>query len=103
MATEQKIRWGILGTGRIAGLFARDFYAVHNGELFAVASRSQDAADAFAVEHRISRAYGDYHAMLAEQDLDIVYIGTPHSVHMQNAADAITAGKSVLCEKPLTI
>jgi predicted dehydrogenase len=98
-----KIRWGIVSTARITHQFAQDFAFVQNGALHAVSSRSQAAADAFARQYDIPRAYADYHAMLDDADIDAVYIATPHNNHFQNTADAIAAGKAVLCEKPFTV
>jgi predicted dehydrogenase len=99
----EKIRWGIVSTGRIAHQFAQDFDFVENGELRAVSSRSQESADRFAVQYKIPRAYSSYKEMLEDENVDAVYIATPHNHHFQNSADAITAGKAVLCEKPLTV
>lgn len=103
MAEQTKIRWGILATGRIADWFVTDFSAVPNGTVVAVASRSQANADAFARRHGIARAYGDYDALMADPDVDVVYIATPHTQHLENAIEALRAGKAVLCEKPLTV
>ena len=98
-----KIRWGIVSTGRIAHQFAQDFDFVDNGELWAVSSRSQESADRFAVKYKIPRAYSSYTSMLQDENVDAVYIATPHNLHFQNSVDAINAGKAVLCEKPLTV
>ncbi len=98
-----KVKWGILSTGRITHQFVQDFAYVPNGEVVAVASRSQASADAFADEYAIGRAYADYGQMLEDTDVDAVYIATPHTLHYQNAMDAIQARKHVLCEKPFTV
>lgn len=98
-----KVRWGILGTGRITHQFVQDFGQVPNGELVAVASRSQESADAFAAQYHIPRAHADYQALLDDADVEAVYIATPHTVHFENTAAAIQARKHVLCEKPFTI
>lgn len=100
---SDKIRWGILSTARISHQFARDFAHAEGGELLAVASRAQDTAQAFADQYGIPRAYASYEAMLSDPDIDAVYVSTPHTLHYQNSLDAITAGKAVLCEKPLTV
>lgn len=97
------IRWGIAGTGRIAQQFAQDFDYVPNGKLVAVSSRSQDSASAFANQYDIPAAHAGYQQLLADPNVDAVYIASPHSHHYQNTADAISAGKHVLCEKPFTI
>ena len=98
-----KVRWGILSTGRITHQFVQDFSFVPNGEVVAVASRSKDSADAFAARYDIPRAYADYRSLLEDSDVDAVYIATPHTLHYQNALDAIEARKHVLCEKPFTV
>ena len=98
-----KIRWGILATGNIAHSFAKDFEYVKNGILTAVASRSMEKARSFARQYGIGRAYGNYEELYADQDIDAVYIATPHTLHFQNSSDALQAGKAVLCEKPLTV
>jgi predicted dehydrogenase len=99
----QKVRWGILSTGRITHRFVQDFAFVPNGEVVAVASRSQEAADAFAARYGIPRAYAGYHRLLDDRQVDAVYVATPHTLHFRNTADAIRAGKHVLCEKPFTV
>lgn len=99
----EKVRWGIVSTGRITHQFVRDFKFVPNGEVVAVASRSQESADAFARQYGIPRAYEGYERLLEDDEVDAVYVATPHTMHFQNTADAIAAEKHVLCEKPFTI
>jgi predicted dehydrogenase len=103
--TQQgKTRWGILATGRIAHDFARNLGEVPGAELAAVGSRSLESAEAFAREHGDSvRAHGSYESLVADPDVDIVYVATPHAFHLENARAAFAAGKHVLCEKPLTL
>ena len=96
------VRWGIVGTGGIAGAFAREFPHIENGAVAAVASRTQSRADRFAQEHGVDRAHASYDALYDDPEVDAVYVATPHSLHAENAADALRAGKAVLCEKPLT-
>lgn len=96
------VRWGIVGTGNIAGAFARDAPFAGNARVVAAASRSQDRADAFAAEHDLDRAHGSYGALFADPEVDAVYVATPHTLHAENTTDALHAGKAVLCEKPLT-
>ena len=69
----------------------------------AVASRSQESADAFATKYDIGRAYAGYQRLLEDPDVDAVYVATPHTLHYQNTIDAIQARKHVLCEKPFTV
>lgn len=99
----KKIRWGILSTARIAHQFAEDFAYVDNGSLAAVASRCGKTARKFATQHSIPTAYSSYEQLYEDPDIDAIYVATPHSLHLQNASDALRAGKAVLCEKPLTI
>ncbi|PJJ55425.1 Gfo/Idh/MocA family protein [Compostimonas suwonensis] len=96
------IRWGILATGGIAHAFASDLVA--NGHtVTAVGSRSQQSADAFAAEYGIPNAHPSYEALVADPEVDIVYVSTPHPLHAENAKLALNAGKHVLIEKPITI
>lgn len=96
-----EIKWGIVSTGRISGWFMEDLKLVPNGKAVAVCSRSLDRAAAFAKEFDIPNAHGSYEELLADREVDIVYIGTPHTQHKQNILDAFSAGKHVLCEKPI--
>ncbi|HWI30316.1 MAG TPA: Gfo/Idh/MocA family oxidoreductase [Microbacterium sp.] len=96
------LRWGILATGGIAHAFARDLRA-SGLDLIAVGSRSQASADAFAAEFDIPRAYGSYEQLVADPDVDIVYVSTPHPAHVDNATLALESGTHVLVEKPFTL
>jgi len=96
------VRWGVIGTGGIARTFVGDCTAA--GVVFtAVGSRTQESADAFAAEHGIPRAHGSYEDLVADDEVDAVYVATPHSRHAQDALLAIAAGKHVLVEKAFTI
>ncbi|QDZ16363.1 Gfo/Idh/MocA family protein [Humibacter ginsenosidimutans] len=96
------IGWGILGTGGIAHTFAKDL--IDDGHIVAaVGSRSQGSADAFADEFGIPVAHGSYDDLVADDDVDVVYIATPHPAHADNAELALNAGKHVLIEKPFTL
>jgi predicted dehydrogenase len=97
------VRWGIISTGRIAKDFARALKDTPGAVLSAVASRSLDAAQAFASEFGVETAYGSYEQLVDAPDVDLVYIGTPHPMHAQNALMALHAGKGVLCEKAFTV
>jgi len=101
--SQNRTRWGILSTGRITHQFVQDFEYVPNGKVVAVASRTQESADAFAAQYDIPSAYAGYSKMLDDPKVDAVYIATPHTMHYQNTVDAISARKHVLCEKPFTI
>jgi predicted dehydrogenase len=97
---QERIRWGISSTGRIAADFAAALTRVEDAELVAVSSRSQERADVFAAEHRAPRAYGSLRAMLDDADVDVVYIASPHIAHCRDALQVVAAGKHVLVEKP---
>jgi predicted dehydrogenase len=97
------VRWGILGTGKIARAFATALQDVPGAVLAGVASRSLDKAQSFAAEFRAGAAYGSYEALAAAGDIDLVYVATPHPQHVDNALLALGAGKGVLVEKPFTM
>jgi len=97
------VRWGILGTGKIARVFATALKDVPGAVLAGAASRSQDKAEAFAQEFGAPAAYGSYEALAAAADIDLVYVATPHPQHAGNALMALRAGKGVLVEKPFTM
>ena len=97
------IRWGILATGKIAHAFAADLALVTGAELVAVGSRRLESAQAFAEQYGVAHAYGSYEELAADPDVDVIYIATPHSLHLENARLCFEAGKHVLCEKPLTL
>ncbi|MDT7573075.1 MAG: hypothetical protein QOE05_3249 [Actinomycetota bacterium] len=93
------IRWGILGPGRIAEKLVADFVVVDGARPTAVASRSLDRATSFATRHGLGRAYGSYAQLLADPDVDVVYVATPHAQHAAIACAALRAGKALLIEK----
>lgn len=99
----KKIRWGILGCGRIAHKFASDLPLTQYGQLAAVASRSRAKADKFAADHGGPVACGSYEQLCADPAIDIVYVATPHPYHAEHALVAIRHGKHVLCEKPIAL
>jgi predicted dehydrogenase len=103
MAAPTVIRWGILGPGWIAELFAEDLARTPGARCVAVASRDLNRAEAFAARHGIKAAYGDYAALAADPEVDIVYIATPHSHHRVHAGMMLEGGKPVLLEKPFTM
>ena len=97
--SDRKIRWGILATGNIAAQFAEDLKHSHSGVLAGAASRDAARAEAFCAAH--GGTPSDYEALLARDDIDAVYIATPHDSHLHWSHKAMAAGKAVLCEKPL--
>ena len=100
---SEKIRWGFMGLGSIARRFGSCFPYAPDAEIYAVASRSQAKADAFGAEFGASKCYGSYEALVADPDVDVVYIGTPHNFHLPHTLLSLDAGKPVLCEKPFAV
>jgi predicted dehydrogenase len=96
------VRWGLLSTARINAPVLAGARASDRVEVLAVASRDRDRADAYAREHGLERAYGDYDALLDDPDVDAVYISLPNSLHVEWTLRALEAGKHVLCEKPFS-
>jgi predicted dehydrogenase len=99
----EKIRWGIISTGNIAHKFAQGLAFVQDAELVAVGSRSQDSADEFGKQYNIPHRHATYEALAADPDVDAVYIGTPHPMHIDNTLLCLENGKAVLCEKPFAM
>ena len=97
-----KVRWGFLSTARINRRLLAAAEKIDAAEVVAVASRDSDRAEAYAVEHGISRSHGSYEALLEDSEVDAVYISLPNSLHVEWSVRALAAGKHVLCEKPLT-
>jgi len=101
--SERTIRWGILSTGGIAEKFTEDLRLLPEAEVLAVGSRTPAAAKAFADRYGIPRAYGSWRELAADDDLDVIYVATPHNAHHEAALICVDAGRGVLCEKPLTL
>lgn len=97
------MKLGILGAGKIAIHMADTVAGMKDVEAYAVAARSEERAQAFAREHGFTRAYGSYEEMLADPQVDLVYIATPHSHHYMHAKMCLEAGKNILCEKSFTV
>ena len=97
------IRWGILGAGGIARTFARDLPLLGDAQVVAVGSHSADRARAFADEFGAPRSYGSYGELVADDEVDVVYVASPHPGHHGDTLLALRAGKPVLCEKPFAI
>jgi len=102
---EKTVRWGILGLGNIAHKFAQDLALVPGGELIAVASRSQQKARDFAdsIPQEPKYQLGSYEALFENDEVEVIYIATPHHAHKHWAIEAMRHGKHVLCEKPIGI
>ena len=103
MNGNKTIRWGIMGTGRIAHKFASELSYLPDAQIVAVGSRTRESAAAFGEEFSIPHRPGSYEGLAYDEDVDIVYIATPHTLHKENSLLCLRAGKAVLCEKPLTV
>ena len=99
---SNRLRWGILGTGWIAHQQVTDLLG-DGGVVTAVGSRTLESAEAFARQYGIPVAHGSYEQLVADPEVDVVYIATPHPFHAANAQLALKAGKHVLVEKPFTL
>lgn len=101
---DGRVGWGILSTGHIASVLAQDLALLPaEAELVAVGSRSADKAERFAAEYGFARAYGSYPELADDDEVDVVYVATPHSDHLASARLCLEAGKAVLVEKPITL
>lgn len=98
----KKLKWGILGPGNIARDFSKALNRV-NGEVYAVASRNKERAEKFARENNVKKAYGSYDEIIKDNDIDVVYIATPHSNHYEYIIKSLNNNKHVLCEKAITV
>jgi predicted dehydrogenase len=96
------VKWGILSTARINRLFIAGARQSPEVEIVAVASRDRSRAESYAAEHGIGRAHGSYEALLADPEVEVIYISMPNSMHIEWTVRALEAGKHVLCEKPLS-
>ena len=99
MTEKDILRVGLIGTGWIAEKAAITLAGLDNCEAYAVGSRSQEKAEAFAQKWNIGKAYGSYSALIADPDVDLIYVGTPHSHHYDVTREALLAGKPCLVEK----
>lgn len=109
VATGRPIRWGVVATGSIAHRVVEDLALLEDAVLQAVSSRSETSAQAFAAKFGFATAYSDigttpgFQRLLADPAVDVVYVATPHAQHHAVALAALTAGKHVLCEKPIAM
>ncbi|MBW4094458.1 MAG: Gfo/Idh/MocA family oxidoreductase [Acidobacteria bacterium] len=113
--TGDPLRWGVIATGAIAHKVTSDLALLEDAELYAVSSRSTASAQAFALQYGFAKHYANdddvsrpggklgFERLLADPNVDVVYIATPHAQHHKIALAALRAGKHVLCEKALTI
>lgn len=95
--------WGIMGTGNIAHKFARALMLLDNAHLYAVGSRDAGRAEAFAAEFGFRKYFGSYEEMLADPGVEVVYVSSPHTLHLEHTLMALRNGKHVICEKPMSV
>lgn len=99
----KKIRWGILGCGRIARKFASDLKLVADAELIAVGARELHTAQTFAKEFPAKHVHGSYNALVNDSEVDVIYVATPHAMHHEHVLLCLQHKKAVLCEKAFAI
>jgi len=97
-----KINWAILGPGTIAEDFAKAITEV-NGSIYAVGARNLEKAEKFSSNYNVQKVYGNYNEMLKDDEIDVVYISTPHSNHYEYIMESLRNNKHVLCEKAITV
>src|SRR5688500_17019946 len=100
---RKSYRWGILGAGRIAEKFCTALAFTQGVEVYAVASRNLAKAKDYAHRFGATVAYDNYEALIADENIDIVYIATPHAFHYEHTMMCLQNGKAVLCEKPMSL
>ena len=99
---NKKLNWAIMGPGAISSIFLNDF-RLAGMHMEAVGSRSPERAESFAQKYSIPRAYGSYEQLVADPDIDVIYIASTNNAHLGNTKLALNAGKHVLLEKPFTL
>ncbi len=103
MAMQKQIGWGVIATGGISKVFSEGLAAAGDARRVAVGSRTEEKAVDFARQYGFERSYGSYEQLAADPEVDVVYIGTPHTLHCENTLMCLEAGKSVLVEKPFAM
>ena len=101
----KKIKWGIIGLGNIANKFAQAVTKMQNTELIAVASRTKEKSEHFGNKYGVvkEKCYGTYEEIVRDNDVDVIYIAVPHSMHKEISILCLENKKAVLCEKPVTL
>lgn len=98
---ENRIKWGIIGLGKIANKFAEDLQLSENAILYGVASRNRDKAKLFGEKYGAIAYFGSYRELVEHSEIDVVYVATPHAFHFENTMMCLKNDKAVLCEKPM--
>jgi len=99
----RKVRWGILGTGKIANDFTNSLRVAEHAEVVAVGSRTKESAEKFAEKHHIPKAYGSYEELAKDPEVEIIYVSSPHPDHHRSTILSLKLVKYVLFEKPLAM
>lgn len=102
MAEKKELNWAILGTGVVANEMATALKKTGR-PIYSVGNRTQEKAVSFAQKYGIKKVYNDFHEMFSDEDVDIIYITTPHNTHIEFMLEAIPNGKHILCEKSITL
>lgn len=100
---QKKYKWGILAPGKMSAKFTRGLMLLENAELCAVGSRDKDRAKLFAEEFGFKKYYGSYEELASDKDVDIIYIASPHSHHMEHTMLCLKNKKAVICEKAFAL
>ena len=100
---SDQFRWGILGPGKIAHKFATSLAAIPDAQVYAIGSRAIERAEAFAQKYHAPKIFGSYEDLVRYQEVDAIYVATPHPYHMENALLCLEHGIPVLCEKPFAM
>jgi predicted dehydrogenase len=103
MSSYKPLRWGILGAGNIARRWSNDVVKLNDQKIQAVGSRDLEKANTFADKYEIPNRHNSYEALVADPEVDAIYVATPHNFHKEHVLLALNAGKHVLCEKPFTV
>lgn len=99
----KKIRWGILGCGKIASKFVSDLKRVEDAELTAIASRDPAKRQSFSEQHNPRLVFDTYEGLVAGDEVDVIYVATPHGLHYEHVMLCLENGKAVLCEKAFAL
>ena len=100
---KKNYRWGILGAGKIADKFCEALGYTEGSEVYAVASRNADNAKMYAAKHKAAKWYSNYNDLIQDENVDIIYIATPHAFHYEQTILCLQNNKAVLCEKPMSL